>query len=150
MSQVTVVDAQDAEGVIELVDTTMPELVIVDANTPTTDVVQAGQVLAGPRGLSAYEVWLAVGNAGTPLDYLNSLKGEPGAPGTPGAGGGSYRHVQGTVSDAWAVPHGLGYNPSVTVHDSAGTTWEGDVTYDSFDHLTIRFSAAFSGVADLS
>lgn len=62
----------------------------------------------------------------------------------------SYHHVQGTVSATWSIQHNLGYYPNVSVKDSAGDSWEGDVTYDSTDHLTIRFSAAFSGVADLS
>jgi hypothetical protein len=35
----------------------------------------------GDTGLSAYEVWLAQGNAGTEADYLASLKGDKGDPG---------------------------------------------------------------------
>jgi hypothetical protein len=62
----------------------------------------------------------------------------------------SYHHVQGVVSDTWSIQHNLGYHPNVTVQDSAGDTWEGAVTYDDNNHLTIRFMAPFSGVADLS
>jgi hypothetical protein len=152
MAEMTVVRAKDPTGVVEVVDTKPPDLVVIDARTSSlTNTVQTGQVLAGPPGLSAYEIWLAEGNVGTEQDYLASLKGDPGAPGIPGASvGGSYHHVQGSVSDTWVIPHGLGFNPSVTVHDSAGAECVGDVTYDSFNQLTIRFSAAFSGVADLS
>ncbi|MGW3400299.1 collagen-like triple helix repeat-containing protein [Streptomyces zhihengii] len=44
----------------------------------------------GQAGLSAYEVWLAAGNAGSEAVFLESLRGpqgEPGADGAPGAPG---------------------------------------------------------------
>lgn len=31
----------------------------------------------GPGGKSTYDIWLTLGNSGTPLDFLNSLKGDP-------------------------------------------------------------------------
>jgi len=47
----------------------------------------------GPRGLSAYEIWLSEGNTGTEQDFLDSLvgadgpQGEPGPQGIPGPAG---------------------------------------------------------------
>src|SRR5262249_6488552 len=39
----------------------------------------------GADGASAYDVWLADGNTGTPSDFLDSLKGATGATGATGA-----------------------------------------------------------------
>jgi len=41
----------------------------------------------GPRGSSAYEVWLAAGNTGSAQDFLNSLQGPAGADGSNGTDG---------------------------------------------------------------
>jgi hypothetical protein len=46
----------------------------------------------GEEGMSAYEVWLDLGNTGTEQDFIDSLKGpegDPGDPGDPGADGDS-------------------------------------------------------------
>ena len=43
----------------------------------------------GEEGMSAYEVWLDLGNTGTEQDFINSLKGPDGDPGDPGADGDS-------------------------------------------------------------
>ena len=42
----------------------------------------------GEPGLSAYDLWLKAGNAGSQIDFLNSLKGEPGKDGQNGTNGG--------------------------------------------------------------
>ena len=41
----------------------------------------------GEQGLSAYEVWLSLGNTGTETDFINSLTGPAGADGTTGPPG---------------------------------------------------------------
>lgn len=41
----------------------------------------------GENGMSAYEVWLSLGNEGTVAEFLNSLKGESGAQGAQGPAG---------------------------------------------------------------
>ena len=41
----------------------------------------------GEPGLSAYDLWLKAGNAGSQTDFLNSLKGEPGKNGQDGTNG---------------------------------------------------------------
>jgi hypothetical protein len=62
----------------------------------------------------------------------------------------AYTHTQGTSSATWVVNHYLGWNPNVTVQDSALTTVEGNVIYTNNNSLTITFSGAFSGKAYLS
>lgn len=48
-------------------------------------------------------------------------------------------------SASWVVVHNLGSFPQVTTVDSAGTTVEGDVVYDSFNQFTVNFAFPFSG-----
>jgi hypothetical protein len=62
----------------------------------------------------------------------------------------SYTHTQGSASNSWTIPHGLGFYPNVTVVDSAGTLYEGEIAYTNTNSLTVSFSAAFSGKAYLS
>ena len=69
------------------------------SNQPLTSVTFAlyspGSDTPGPQGdpgeegMSAYEVWLALGNTGTEQDFIDSLKGPEGDPGDPGADGDS-------------------------------------------------------------
>lgn len=75
--------------------------------------------------------------------------GPPGPPGPPGdgSGGGAYEHVQAVSEDTWIVVHNLGYNPAVTVVDSAGSTVFGAVEHTDITSVTIRFSGAMSGKA---
>jgi len=62
----------------------------------------------------------------------------------------SYEHIQDVVSDSWVIVHNLGFKPNVTVIDSAGTIYEGEIAYTNTTSLTVSFSAAFSGKAFLS
>ena len=62
----------------------------------------------------------------------------------------SFEHIQDEVSNTWLVVHNLGFKPNVTVQDSAGSIYEGEISYTNSDSLTISFSAAFSGKAFLS
>lgn len=99
----------------------------------------------GPVGLSAYEVAVMDGFVGTEEQWLDSLVGPQGT------SGGSYHHVQNSTSNTWVIVHNLGYEPGgVQVFDSGGTQVIGDVTHDSANQLTVTFSSAFSGVANLS
>lgn len=72
-------------------------------------------------------------------------KGEPGLTQTI-----AYVHSQGAVSALWVINHNLSFQPSVQVVDSAGTTIEGVVNYNSSTQLQIEFSTAVSGTAYLS
>ena len=47
----------------------------------------------GEEGMSAYEVWLDLGNTGTEQDFIDSLKGPEGDPGDPGTDGDSAYEV---------------------------------------------------------
>ena len=62
----------------------------------------------------------------------------------------AYEHTQGSVSASWVITHNLGFKPNVTVVDSAGTIYEGEITYTNSNSLTVSFSQAFSGKAYLS
>ena len=62
----------------------------------------------------------------------------------------SYVHTQGVASNTWTVTHNLGFYPNVTVQDSSGTIYEGEILYTTLDSLTLTFSASFSGQAFLS
>jgi hypothetical protein len=63
---------------------------------------------------------------------------------------GTYVWVQDSVSDTWVIPHNLDKYPSATVVDSGLNVNIGDITYDSKNQITIRFSAPFSGKAFLN
>ena len=62
----------------------------------------------------------------------------------------SYVHTQGAVSSTWVVNHNLNFYPNVTVVDSGGTIYEGEIAYNSANQLTLTFSSGFSGTAYLS
>jgi hypothetical protein len=62
----------------------------------------------------------------------------------------AYEHTQNAVSSSWVITHNLGFKPNVTVVDSAGTIYEGEITYTNSNSLTVSFSQAFSGKAYLS
>jgi hypothetical protein len=62
----------------------------------------------------------------------------------------AYTHNQNAVSNSWVINHNLGFRPNVTVQDSAGTIYEGEINYTNANSLTVSFSAAFSGKAYLS
>ena len=62
----------------------------------------------------------------------------------------AYTHTQGVASNTWTITHNLGFYPNLTVQDSAGTIYEGEITYTDSVSLTVTFSSAFSGKAYLS
>ena len=61
-----------------------------DGSTYTTDILSGLEGPMGPAGadgLSAYEIWLSLGNTGTEQDFLNGLTGPAGNDGTDGEDG---------------------------------------------------------------
>ena len=62
----------------------------------------------------------------------------------------SYIHTQGVSSDTWVINHNLGFYPNLTIQDSAGTIYEGEIVYTDLNNLTVTFSASFAGNAYLS
>lgn len=87
---------------------------------------------------------------GTAADTILVKNMAPVSAGNPSAPGGTYEFTQMIPQATWNVSHGLGYYPSVTVVDSAGSQVVGDVNYTDRNNLTITFSAGFAGKAYLS
>jgi len=58
--------------------------------------------------------------------------------------------TQALPATQWVVPHGLVKRPSVSVFDSAGTHYIGQVTHIDDNNLIIDFNHALSGKAYLN
>lgn len=117
-------------------------------------VTYAGQtwyciVASGPSSTPGSGNWTLLAAKGSQGDI-----GPQGIQGIQGEAGETqviaYTHNQGAVSSIWTIDHGLTFQPSVQVVDSAGTTIEGVVNYNSSTQLTVEFSVAVSGTAYLS
>lgn len=61
-----------------------------------------------------------------------------------------YRFTQNIPSDTWEIPHTLNKRPSVFITDSAGSVVEGEVKHIDQNNVIVKFSAAFSGYAELN
>jgi len=59
-----------------------------------------------------------------------------------------YQHIQSIPAVLWNVFHELGKYPSVTVIDSYGIEYEGEVSHTDENNLTLTFSAMISGFAN--
>ena len=117
-------------------------------------VTYAGQtwyciVASGPNSTPGSGNWTLLAAKGSQGDL-----GPMGPQGPQGVAGETqviaYTHNQSAVSDTWIINHGLSFQPSVQVVDSAGSTIEGVVNYNSSSQLTVQFSVALSGTAYLS
>lgn len=75
----------------------------------------------GPRGLSAYQIWLAEGNTGTEQDFLDSLVGTTGPAGDSGAAGVCDCEVVYTSNEA-LIPDLPGLTPLYNVMTNASFT----------------------------
>lgn len=62
----------------------------------------------------------------------------------------AFTFVQPVSALVWDITHDLGYVPSVTVVDSAGTVVVGHVEVVSLSAIRLRFTAEFNGTAYLS
>lgn len=76
-------------------------------------------------------------------------QGPPGPPGPPGSGegGGVFTHIQTVAAATWTIVHNLGFNPAITVVDSAGSVIIGALQYTDTTTAVVRFSGATSGKA---
>lgn len=81
---------------------------------------------------------------------IQGIQGVQGIQGPKGDTGGTYQHNQTSSSNLWIIEHNLGFNPNVSVVDSAGSVVETDVWYNNINSLEVRLSAAMSGKAYLS
>lgn len=62
-----------------------------------------------------------------------------------------YEHEQVSPSATWTINHNLGAKPAaVTVFDTSGQQWVGDVTHPTANQTVITFAAGFAGVAILN
>lgn len=117
-------------------------------------VTYAGQtwyciVSSGPSSTPGSGNWTLLAAKGSQGDTgpqgLQGIQGEAGETQVI-----AYTHVQSAVSNTWVINHDLTFQPSVQVVDSAGSTIEGVVNYNSSSQLTVEFSVALSGTAYLS
>jgi uncharacterized protein (TIGR02145 family) len=105
------------------------------SNQPLTSVPFAlyspGSDIPGPQGdpgeegMSAYEVWLDLGNTGTEQDFIDSLKGPEGDPGDPGADGDS-------AYDVWIEAGNTGTEQEFLDSLIATDGSDGDSAYDTW------------------
>ena len=134
-----------------------------------TQGVTGAQGTTGSQGTVGTGIQGAQGATGSGSQGVQGTGGAQGATGISGAaidntddltegttnkyftvGRVSYEHIQDEVSKDWVIVHNLGFKPNVTVIDSAGTIYEGEIAYTNTTTLTVSFSAAFSGKAFLS
>ena len=106
-------------------------------------------VASGPNSTPGSGNWTLLAAKGSQGDV-----GPEGPQGEQGIAGETqiiaYTHSQTAVSSTWVIEHNLSFQPSVQTVDSAGSTVEGVVNYNSSSQLTVQFSVALSGTAYLS
>jgi hypothetical protein len=76
--------------------------------------------------------------------------GPQGATGPQGPSGQSFTYTPSDARTTWTITHNLGFNPNVTVSDSFGTEYFGQISYTNSNSLTLTFSQAVYGTAYLS
>jgi hypothetical protein len=76
--------------------------------------------------------------------------GPQGPVGPQGTSGGFFTYTPADARTTWNIAHNLGYNPNVTVSDSVGTEYFGQISYTNSNSLTLTFSQAVYGTAYLS
>ena len=67
-----------------------------------------------------------------------------------GTGDKNFVYQQSVASSLWVIAHNLGKKPSVTVEDTAGSSWIVSPNYIDDNNLTLQFSNPFSGYAYLN
>ena len=111
--------------------------------------LDVGNVSTGEPGTDVIVV-----NTGTDIAAVLDFtipRGDKGETGDPGATQTiAYTHTQSSVSNIWVINHNLSFQPGVHAVDSANTTIEGIVSYNSNTQVQIVFSSAVSGYAYLS
>lgn len=83
------------------------------------------------------------------------IPGPPGLQGPPGPAGPSgfastFTWSPPDVQSIWNITHNLGRYPSVTVVDSQGREFKGDIIYLNDNLLSIEFTVPISGTAYLN
>lgn len=129
-----------------VLDFTIPEGLKGDTGDAAT--ISVGDTTASAPGGNA--LVNNVGDAHHAVLDFTLPRGDTGPQGPPGLDTGFYRHDQSAPSAVWIINHNLGFFPSVTVQDSAGSVVYGDVSYLNSNSLTVVFQSAFGGYANLS
>ena len=125
----------------------MPDLIVISPADPQVVVVTSGG--------SVQVVEVSVASVQVVEVSTQGPSGPTGPTGPTGPAGPTgpvgtdlhYTHTQSIAAATWNVTHNLGKFPSVSIVDSAGTTWISDVNYLNVNSLTITFAAAFGGYA---
>jgi hypothetical protein len=119
----------------------------VEVHSPVTQVVEVLNA-RGPKG-----------DPGEPgrdgIDGIDGIDGQDGRDGVDGSAVVdisriSYTHIQSASSDEWAITHNLGFAPSLTLFDSAGSQLEADVEYPDSNTVVVHLSVPLTGAAYLS
>lgn len=127
--------------------TTPPDEVIVYEGQPGPQGIQGEQGPAGVVGAVAPIIFDAQSST-VSIDQTAIQINATQIDGLPAVT--TFVYTQNSVSSTWSITHNLGYYPQIVTQDSAGTTLEGSVTYDSPSHLTVHFSTPTTGIAYLS
>lgn len=83
------------------------------------------------------------------LGMRNVLDGQLGTVLAPSADK-HYAYEQAQPSDTWTIQHNLRKYPSVSIVDTAGSAFLGEVNYIDENSLTVSFAAAVAGYAYLN
>lgn len=114
------------------------------------------QVSESPTKINVVENNIKVNVTNKQLKVELGTSGPQGIQGAQGPSGSvSYGQLgtvfdQASASTTWLINHNLGFYPSITVVDSAGTVVEGNYSYPNATTIIANFSNAFSGKAYLS
>lgn len=116
-------------------------LEVISLNPETTGIPVITTGGTGPRGPQGPQgATGATGPAGP--------AGPEGPEGPPGEAPITYYvHDQGTPSTDWDVIHNLGYNPNVSLADSAGQKFEGTIEYVTINRLLVHVTVPVGGKA---
>ena len=129
------------------VDASLSGIDVSISTAPTIDVSVAAVNDIDVNVTTAPDITIDTGYVGP--QGPQGPQGEPGPPGPPGSGegGGVYEHTQTVSAATWTIVHNLGFNPAVTIVDSAGSVLMAALEYTSLTTVTARFSGATSGKA---
>lgn len=141
----------------DVIEIRSPTVVVTRSDTPTKVTSQPQEttiepvqeplvVLQRETVLSVLSIG-AQGPGGPPGP--TGAVGAPGEQGPPGEPYEEFVYTQLSPSATWIIDHPFDGYPDVTVIDSSGRVFYGDVSYPSTSRVQVLFSAAFSGKARL-
>lgn len=160
-SKTTLQDTADTQSDVVFIHDEVNDVVLIQDREPAaptepeflTDeqevlLIDAGPVFRGPVGPSLFDVWKEQGHSGTFDDFLETLRGPPGV--APPASGTSFTYEQTFAASIWNIVHNLGRIPSVTLIDTYGDEFSGDIRYVDNNTVRVTLIAATAGKAVLN